>query len=344
MIINPHKVRRSISYVIPLALILTGILLLPWASPATAQNPTGISIQIEGSESAFRSSSVASPPVFEEGESFVVSIVAQNVEDPGIFGAQFELTYDTAHLEVADGGLTIGSSLEPAVVARSNSGGGLIEYAVSRQGSVDNVSGNVVLAQVTFEALASTEPPEGQTTIIHLQNVKLGAKGGLEVEVGGLVDLEVIIRQTDGDISGTVWVEGRAADQQAGHTITDGDLLSAITAEDGSFIMSDAEFGTYDLTASSPGFLAATCQSILHELDVTELATVTLLAGDINGDDQIDIADATAVGIAFGSTAADEISDLNDDAVVDVLDLILMAANYGQTSATNPWICEMVQL
>jgi hypothetical protein len=47
-----------------------------------------------------------------------------------------------------------------------------------------------------------------------------------------------------------------------------------------------------------------------------------------------------AIGLVFGSTAADEVADLNNDGEVDVLDLILMAANFGQTSTANPWVCQ----
>jgi hypothetical protein len=73
---------------------------------------------------------------------------------------------------------------------------------------------------------------------------------------------------------------------------------------------------------------------------LTTLADVTLLAGDINDSREIDVADAVAIGTAFGSTEPG-VADLNLDGSVNVLDLILMGANFGQTSTGNPWLCQL---
>jgi hypothetical protein len=210
--------------------------------------------------------------------------------------------------------------------------------------------GDVVLATLSFEAVGATEPPEGQTTTVHLLSAKLGAKGGVEVPVAGLVDLDVIIREDsggngEGDMVGNVIVEGRATDNQAGHSVTAmGDLggeLAATTDANGDFLIEDAPADTYTMTANSAGFLAAACTGVEHVADaLTTLADVTLLAGDIDDSGQIDITDAVAIGAAFGSTDPGEVSDLNVDGVVDILDLILMSVNFGQTSIDNPWVCQ----
>jgi hypothetical protein len=250
-----------------------------------------------------------------------------------------------------EGSLLPAADLEPVVVAVSNidNVNGLGVYAASRQGDLDNVAGNVALASLKFEAVGPTEPPEGQTTVIHLQNVKLGAKGGLEVPVAGLVDLEVIIKPAEtpdnGDIIGTVKVEARADDNQAGHGVTAegglGGVLSTTTETDGDFFIDDAPADTYTVTANSPGFLAASCTDVVHTTDaLTSLVEVTLLAGDIDDSGMIDVTDAVAIGAVFGSTDP-EISDLNLDGIVDILDLILMAANFSQTSAGHPWVCQL---
>jgi hypothetical protein len=247
--------------------------------------------------------------------------------------------------------LVPGTDLEPVVnpVNEIDNELGLVRYAASRQGNVENLLGNVVLATLSFEAVGATEPPEGQTTTIHLESAKLGAKGGIEVPVVGLVDLEVIIREDGnipgkGDIDGKVTVEARAEDNQAGHTVTAmGDLggeLMVTTDDNGQFFFNNAPADTYTVTANSDGFLAATCGGVEHSTDaLTTLAEVMLLAGDIDDSGEIDITDAVAIGAVFGSTAP-QVADLNVDGEVDVLDLILMAANFGQTSAGNPWVCQ----
>ena len=159
-------------------------------------------------------------PVFEVGDVFTVAIVAQGVEDPGIFGGQFDLNFDTAYLQAVDGSLNPGADLPVSPVQIVDNGAGLVQFAGSRQGDVDNLVGEVVLATLSFEAVAATEPPEGQTTTIALQNVKLGAKGGIDVPIAGTADLSVIIREEGpigpGDGTSSVMHGGRPGGRQPG--------------------------------------------------------------------------------------------------------------------------------
>jgi hypothetical protein len=326
---------------------------------AEAEEPVGLTLQISITEDDAGTAAVGSAPVFEVGDVFKISVVAQGVTDPGLFGSQFEVTFNTDYLQAVDGSLVSGGDMEPVVVAVSNidAENGVVSWAASRQGDLDNLTGDVVLATLSMEAVGATEPPEGQTTRIDLQNVKLGTKGGVEVPFNALIPLDVIIKEDsgggggepgDGDIVGNVKVEGRAADNQAGHTVNavgSGDPLSDDTDADGTFFIDEAPADTYTVTADSAGFLAATCSDVVHAEDaLTTLADVTLLAGDVNkeGDskDVIDITDAVAIGAVFGSTAGD-VADLNVDGVVDILDLILMSVNFGQTSDANPWACQL---
>ncbi len=351
MISTTVKFYRILIFTLVLVALGSLIWLQVGADPAAAQDPPAeelvLSVLITPEEDLLDASGLGTTPVFEVGETFQVSIVAQDVADPGMFGGQFDLTYDVNHLNVISDSLASGKALEPVVIARSNvdNTDGRVEYAASRKGDIQNLSGDVVLATMRFEAVGPTEPPEGQTTTIHLENVKLGAKGGIEVPVSGLVDLEVIIVDGTvpgrGDIAGNVKVEARADDNQAGHTVEvfGTTTLSDTTEANGDFWIDNAPADTYDVTADSAGFLSATCTGVEHTSDaLTTLNDVVLLAGDINGDDIIDITDAVAIGSAFGSGAG-EVADLNLDNTVDVLDLILMAVNYGQTAADNPWGC-----
>ncbi|MCB0154832.1 MAG: hypothetical protein KDF65_08540 [Anaerolineae bacterium] len=333
---------------------LFGILNL--AAPAAAQEPTGeptLSIQLGPAPGNFRLAPLnASAPTFEVGDRFTVSIVALGVETPGVFGSQFEVHYDTQFLAAVEGSLAPGAVMEPVVNAVNSidSVNGVVKFAAGRQGDLENLVGDVVLATLTFEAVAPTEPPAGQTTPIALQNVKLGAKGGIAVPVSGIVGLDVVIRGDDtqpgpGDISGLVKVEGRAADNQAGNSVEAVGELGAVytdtTEADASFWLNDVAADTYTMTASRPGFLTASCAGLSHTADaLTNLAEVTLLAGDLDGNGTIDITDAVAIGAAFGTLGPDQLADLNGDEEVDVLDLILMTANFEQTSVGNPWLCQ----
>ena len=280
---------------------------------------------------------VTGPTEASVGDTFEVNIVATNIPDPGIFGYQFKLNWDDTVLEAVSGTLVLNDNF--SVVAKSVVDTGLLEVGVSRQGNVEDLTGPLTLLTIEFEAKTVTDP---DTTLLSLTDWIFGRKGGIEVPVDVVTNLDIlIVEDTTGDvIAGNVKVEGRDADNQAGHTVTDGADLEATTDVNGDFSLTNVTFGTYTLIANSPGFLDAPCENVDHNSALTSLTGVTLLAGDIDDSQLIDITDAVAIGSVFGSTVSDEVADLNIDGEVDILDLILMAANFGQSSEDNPWLCQ----
>jgi hypothetical protein len=60
------------------------------------------------------------------------------------------------------------------------------------------------------------------------------------------------------------------------------------------------------------------------------LSAVTVSGGDLNGDEAIDIGDATLLGANFGRLIppADPLADINGDSVINVQDLAILAGNY----------------
>jgi hypothetical protein len=103
---------------------------------------------------------------------------------------------------------------------------------------------------------------------------------------------------------------------------------TAITAADGTFSVSTAQPCT--VTARHVGYLSA--QWVIDRPGVSEwvLPEVTLLGGDINADDKIDILDIAYIGARF--EGQDARADLNQDGTVNILDLVMAAANFGRTS------------
>jgi murein DD-endopeptidase MepM/ murein hydrolase activator NlpD len=65
-----------------------------------------------------------------------------------------------------------------------------------------------------------------------------------------------------------------------------------------------------------------------------DLCTVTLLGGDVNGDDLIDILDLAYVGGRFSSN--DSRADINGDGNVNIFDLTIVGGNF-KKSAPSPW-------
>jgi hypothetical protein len=193
-----------------------------------------------------------------------------------------------------------------------------------------------------MQANVITDPDAAPFT---LSWVKLGRKGGIDVPVDQVINLDVkVVGEPNSSLSGNVQVEGRDNNNQTGHTIQNSSgTLSTQTDNNGNFSFEEVDAGTYTLTANSPGFLAATCTNLTHEGD-TVLESVTLLAGDIDDNGIVDIVDAVAIGSALGDAEPGQITDLNIDLIVDVLDIILMSVNFGQTSENNPWLCQQLTL
>lgn len=90
--------------------------------------------------------------------------------------------------------------------------------------------------------------------------------------------------------------------------------------------------GTYTILASAEGYLNAQGPVTVTNGATTIMPTVTLPAGDIDGNGVIDQFDALTIGMNYnGSTPT--AADLNNSGVIDVLDLELLASYYRLSGA-----------
>jgi hypothetical protein len=103
---------------------------------------------------------------------------------------------------------------------------------------------------------------------------------------------------------------------------------------DGTFDFSAAS-GTNSVIASASGFLSAQRSVTITDGSTTTLPTITLLAGDIDGNNVIDQFDALTIGMSY-NMATPASADLNNDGIINVLDLELLAQNYREIGPI-PW-------
>ena len=106
-------------------------------------------------------------------------------------------------------------------------------------------------------------------------------------------------------------------------------IISATANPDGTFSLT-APVGTYTIVATASGFLSVRGSATLTGGGADTKPTVTLLAGDIDGNNVIDQFDALTIGMNYNA-AAPTAADLNNDGVINVLDLELLARNYRAT-------------
>jgi len=106
-------------------------------------------------------------------------------------------------------------------------------------------------------------------------------------------------------------------------------LITSVDANlDGTFTLM-APAGTYTVVAKAAGFLSASGSATIPG----SMPTVTLIAGDIDGDGDIDQFDAMTIGINYGQSSPPE-ADVNCDGIINVLDLETLAAHYRATGPT----------
>ncbi|MEM7536066.1 MAG: SdrD B-like domain-containing protein [Chloroflexota bacterium] len=257
-----------------------------------------------------------------------------------LYGLQIELAFDPALVGIVDPfeflpGIQIlpGDFLPPEVTIQNivDMDNGLINYAISLEGVQPGVSGSGLLAQVVFEGLISG------TTPISLTHVVLSDPDSQSI-AHTTRDGQLTVEEVDPliDIRGRVILERR--DSNAGAQVCIGDQC-ILTEADGLFAFENMlPEGTVHV--SHPSYLRASYDYVGTPGSGLTLPIVTLLGGDINQDDDIDIIDGVLIGLAWNSTPSDSHwspnADINDDGVVNVQDRVAVAFNWLQ-SAPGPW-------
>jgi hypothetical protein len=139
------------------------------------------------------------------------------------------------------------------------------------------------------------------------------------------------------NLSALVTYQGR--DDHSGITITaTGPITSSVTTDSSGNFLLDLKTGTYTVVAQAVGYLSASTSINVTSGQTLVLPNVTLKGGSANGDNVVDISDATLVAANFGLTVppADPRADVNDDGIVNVQDLAILGGNYG-LSGDQPW-------
>lgn len=206
---------------------------------------------------------------------------------------------------------------------------GIIRFATTLLGSVV-VNGDVTLIEVNWQPVR-----EGQTavTIENLDLVSANAQPIAVPQIDGTIE---VVAQSAG-FSGKVILQGRA--YNSGAMVTDADGYTMQSSLDGTFYVTNSDH----VTINAAGYLRAKLEvsgrlaqlGIASNANAADLGSVVLIAGDMNGDDQINIFDLAYMANSYETT--DPVADLNADGIVNILDIALAANNYELTSASISW-------
>jgi hypothetical protein len=198
--------------------------------------------------------------------------------------------------------------------------------------AVAGSNGNKATADGTAFTFSAMGLQVGQTSIVCVARVSKGDNVLTELPSTS-ADLtitdEVVV--LDGTFAGQV-LAGKAVTVSL-YDDTDA-LVASVSAEtDGTFSVMVAA-GTYKVIASAAGFLSAEGSATITADTTTTQSTVTLFAGDIDGNGVIDQFDAMTIGMSYNGTDP-AAADLSNDGTINVLDLELLAANYRLTGPSN---------
>ena len=190
----------------------------------------------------------------------------------------------------------------------------------------NSLSGNITLADIDWapQQAGDSNLTFDEMILVKSDNTEINANvqsGRIEISAG--------CGRSDG-LSGQVRLQGRS--DYSGVSVSNC-AAQVQTASDGLFTISAGDL----ITLKHPGYLSAqgSLQSAAAGLQSASLGRITLLAGDVTGDDIIDILDLAYMANRYQSN--DALGDLNADGVVNVMDLVLAANNYRRQGPLSDW-------
>ncbi len=262
-----------------------------------------------------------SPASVVVGETARVGVGLRNLPAGGLTSAEFACSYDAALVEVS-GFAESGLFGADAVTAMNGPANGDFIFAIAgSNGRKATADGEVFSFNVT--ALQA-----GSAPIVCQVRVSQGNNALTALAPAGSA---LSVSEREGRVFGVVHASKPAV-------VCAYDSANAETCADSN---ANGEFsltlsaGTYRLAAFAQGFLTAERPSTTvapgGEISMPE---ISLRAGDIDGDGDVDPFDAMTIGMNYNLSVPAE-ADLNSDGVVNVLDLEALAANYRMTAPVS---------
>jgi len=296
-------------------LLIGAVLAFALATPSPAQTaPAG------QAGSSFVSASLTPPSVLI-GETSNVTVNLNNIPAGGFASAEFTCTYDPALVEVSAVTPTDLFGPDPIAVVSGPQNGSFV-FAVA--GSV----GNKATSDGSVFTFSAKGLQIGQPSIDCQVRASTGDLVLITIpsEPARLEVIDDVPVPTEGTFAGQV-IAGKPV------TITlkdqSGSVAGAVVVNpDGTFSLS-IPAGTYTAVASAPGYLRAQGTVSIVSGGTTTIQTISLLAGDIDGNDVIDHFDALTIGINYNGTEP-AAADLSNDGTINVLELEILSPNYRQ--------------
>ncbi|MBE9508079.1 MAG: hypothetical protein IMY86_08500 [Chloroflexi bacterium] len=297
-----------------------------------------------------------------------VSITNSATPQVGIMGVEIWLPFDSAIVTVDDyddnpangtqveikngffdGSLVIGANeviigaMPPTAPTDCTAAGACVHVALSHTGGSGPVTNKAgVIATISWAALAVGSPAIGIAVVppgVPPGSV-LSDSDGLPITINS-TSVPTIAVIDAGTINGIVHRQGTQTDDAGTALVAlavgDGVAATGATAADGSFSLAVPLGSTYIVNASYAGYLQSQKSSIYVVGATVNIGTTTLVGGDVNSDNCINILDIVSIIGKFGMTGlpATDPEDINDDGTINILDLTIAAGNFTRCGPTT---------
>jgi len=256
------------------------------------------------------------------GNYTIVSVNLNNVPAEGISSAEFTCTFDPAVIEVYNINAVGLFGPDPLMAVNGPQSGTFIAAISGNNGNEAVSSG----AAITFFAKGLVV---GQSVITCQARVLMG---NLNLASLPTIPATLFVTTTQGSIAGQV-----IANKPVTVTLYNASnavVGSASANPDGTFTLL-AEPGSYTVVASASGYLKAQGSAIVASGSTTTLPTISLIAGDIDGNNVIDQFDVLTIGMNYNGTTPTA-ADLNNDGIINLLDLEILSVHYRE-SGSQAW-------
>jgi hypothetical protein len=337
-----HKIQRDLTVLALLTAILAVLSAYPISLAMAQVNPPPWDISLNP----------------QEAETGVGNVVNQTLEaspsgggpvtgeDSALFGIELEITFDPSIVQVVDADAQEpGVQITPSsvfnrsgvqvIINSADNASGLIRFVANVTGQ-----GDPLLTQAgSLATIGWRGVSEGQA---QLQFTGKGStKNGFPIELMFTTGTVTVVSNSP---SGTVLLQGRT--DHSGTVITlieeacpAGVWINSLVTKIAETVTDQNGFFEFQpLPGKTFGCLLAFKHAYLtaqHSDPQGNLGTITLLGGDVNEDDKINIFDLAYIASRYKGT--DLTADVNGDGLVDILDLTITGGNYGKTGPLTVW-------
>ncbi len=262
------------------------------------------------------------------GGTAVVEVWVNSVSD--FYAVEFELAFDPSVVQGIE--MTPGAAFVPYPNEHEILENIIVDDKASfaatllRVAKAPPLSGDLHLATITFEGLTAGTSP------LTWAEIKLANSYGETISYES-VDGSLIVEEQGGGnstLTGRAFLEGRSEHGNIAIEMSNGNSYTTTTTADGWYTFTEVAPNVYDVSFSHPMYLTTVLEDcVVNAEEAAWLPDVTLLGGDLNDDEVIDISDLVIGAANFNTN--DPMSDINGDGLVDIYDVVLIGKNFGLT-------------